>query len=76
MNSYDKGVLFVHGIQGSPSQFEYQIKQLPSSVLVRNLLQPGHGATVKEFNQAGMEQWMNAVREECAEMMLNTVKEI
>ena len=55
------GILFVHGIQGTPKQFEHIIARLPESVLVRNLTLPGHGATTKEFRSSRAEQWLDAV---------------
>ena len=38
------GILFVHGIQGSPAQFRFLIERLPEDIRVRNLLLSGHGA--------------------------------
>ena len=58
------GIIFVHGIQGSPRQFHFLLQDLPDSVLCRNILLPGHGATTKEFKQADALQWLNAVKKE------------
>ena len=68
MKPYRTGVVFVHGIQGSPKQFDFLTAQLPPSVPFANVLLPGHGATVREFRRAGLEQWMEAVRRECLDM--------
>ena len=62
------GILFVHGIQGTPKQFEHIIERLPESVLVQNLTLPGHGATTKEFRSSSAEQWLDAVEKECIEL--------
>lgn len=68
MKPYHIGILFVHGIQGKPNQFDYLIERMPSSVLVNNLLLPGHGATTKEFKKAAKEQWLDAVKNASAHM--------
>ncbi len=62
------GFLFVHGIQGSPAQFQFLIERLPEDVRVRNLLLPGHGADVKAFRRSGREQWLAAVRQAAGEL--------
>ena len=68
MKAYKTGILFVHGIQGSPGQFSFLTDQLPPSVPVRNILLPGHGATTAEFRKATAEQWMDAVRKASASL--------
>ncbi|MBQ3417597.1 MAG: alpha/beta hydrolase [Ruminococcus sp.] len=68
MKPYDVGILFVHGIQGSPKQFRYLIEKVPPSVYVQSLTLPGHGATVKEFQKSDRAQWLSAVRKACSEM--------
>lgn len=68
MKQYQTGVLFVHGIQGSPKQFDYLTARIPQCVLIHNLLLPGHGADVGEFRKAKKEQWIKAVREAALEM--------
>lgn len=65
---YTTGVIFVHGIQGKPSQFDFLVKQLPDDRLIRNILLPGHGATTGEFRKATSAQWLDAVREESLSM--------
>ena len=62
------GILFVHGIQGSPVQFRFLIERLPEDIRVRNLLLPGHGADVKAFRRSGQEQWLAAVRQAAEEL--------
>lgn len=61
MKPYRVGILFVHGIQGSPKQFDFLIRQIPNDILCRNILLPGHGATTKEFKKADRQQWLGTV---------------
>ncbi|MBR3298327.1 MAG: alpha/beta hydrolase [Clostridia bacterium] len=68
MKPYRIGIVFAHGIQSSPVQFEHLIERLPDGVRVRNLLLPGHGKTTAEFRKVRAEQWLDAVEKECAEM--------
>ena len=65
---YAVGVIFVHGIQGKPSQFDFLIERLPDDILIRNIRLPGHGATTEEFRKATSEEWLDAVREESLAM--------
>lgn len=55
-------VLFLHGIQGSPSQFQWLVESLPDDVDYINLLLPGHGGTVKAFRRHGRAEWEQAVQ--------------
>ena len=54
-------VLCVHGIQGSPRQFEWLLRALPEDIRSVNLTLPGHGGGVREFRQSSMAQWQKAV---------------
>lgn len=56
-------VLCVHGIQGSPGQFNWVIPALPEHADVHRLLLPGHGADVRTFRKSGMAQWQACVDE-------------
>ena len=68
MKSYRVGILFVHGIQGTPKQFDFLIRQTTDDILCRNILLPGHGATTKEFRKANRQQWLSAVTNASLEM--------
>ncbi|HHT86423.1 MAG TPA: alpha/beta fold hydrolase [Clostridiales bacterium] len=57
----DTCIVFVHGIQGSPWQFNYLIDALDNKYSVENLLLPGHGYTAKEFSQTSMQEWQSYV---------------
>ena len=54
-------VLCVHGIQGTPRQFDWLIRALPQTVPAVNLTLPGHGGGVKDFRGSSMSQWQAAV---------------
>lgn len=54
-------VLCVHGIQGSPGQFEWLLPALPAHIPVENLLLPGHGGDVRAFRKSGMQAWQACV---------------
>ena len=56
-------VLFIHGIQGSPSQFGWLMDVLPPETDFINLLLPGHGRSVRAFRTNGKAEWENAVNE-------------
>lgn len=64
MNDAKLAVLFVHGIQGQPKQFQFLTDALPSSVEGRAILLPGHGKTAREFHAVGRADWQAAVRKE------------
>ena len=73
--THPTAVLFVHGIQGSPGQFQFLIDALPPGTEVRNLLLPGHGAGAKEFRRSGRESWLSALRAE-TEALLSAGKRV
>lgn len=57
-NDADTAILLVHGIYGSPSQFEQLAKTLyQQGYTVRAVLLPGHGCSVKEFSRAKAKDW-------------------
>lgn len=60
----DTAVLFVHGIQGQPKQFQFLIDALPEGVEVRAPLLPGHGKPAREFHASRRSDWLAAVRAE------------
>ena len=66
--SDNTALLFVHGIQGSPGQFQFLIDALPAGTEVRNLLLPGHGAGAREFRASGRADWLAAVRRETEDL--------
>ena len=59
------GVLLVHGLNGSRSDFAEMEALLRSrGMVVVNTLLPGHGANVRALLAMGWEDWAEAVREE------------
>lgn len=61
MNPSGTVILCVHGIQGSPSQFDWILSALGGHVPVENLLLPGHGGDVRAFRKSGMHAWQACV---------------
>lgn len=60
-------ILFIHGIVGSPTQFEYLLQVVPHNISIHNMLLDGHGKTVKDFSNTSMLKWEkqveNAIKE-------------
>jgi carboxylesterase len=59
----DTVIVFVHGIQGSPAQFDALIEKLDGAYSVVNLLLPGHGGSIREFAESSMDAWQAYVDE-------------
>ena len=58
----DTLVLLIHGITGSPHQFDALAQRLyAEGNSVQSLLLPGHGGTAKAFAQSGRLQWEQSV---------------
>ena len=56
-------VLCVHGIQGSPVQFDWIIDGLPGDFYVEKLLLPGHGGDMRSFARSNRRLWQSCVDE-------------
>ena len=69
MKERSTAVLFVHGIQGSPGQFQFLIEALPAGVEVRNLLLPGHGGSARDFRSSDRAAWLAAVGGEAKRLL-------
>lgn len=54
-------MLCVHGIQGSPAQFEWIEAALSKCADCVKLTLPGHGGSVRDFRESGMAQWQACV---------------
>jgi carboxylesterase len=59
----DTVLVFVHGIHGSPRQFDELIESLGGRYSIENLLLPGHGMTTREFHNSHVAQWQSCVDE-------------
>ena len=57
----DTAVLFIHGIIGTPRQFDFLINEMPQNISVYNMLLSGHGKGVKNFSAASMKSWESEV---------------
>lgn len=66
IGSGDCAVLFVHGIMGSPRQFDFLLPTIPQKVSYYRLVLSGHEATIREFSQTSMAAWLQQVREAIA----------
>lgn len=65
----DSAVLFIHGIQGSPDQFEPFYDSVPHDWSIVNILLDGHGGGVRDFSRTSMAKWKtqaSAVADELA----------
>ena len=60
-------VVCVHGIQGSPHQFDWLVHTLPEDVDYACVLLPGHGGDVRDFRKCGAADWEKHVRMLCRE---------
>lgn len=56
-------VLLVHGILGTPHQFDPFLSVLPKDWSMINLLLDGHGGTVENFGRSSMRKWETQVAE-------------
>jgi len=65
----DTGVLLVHGVLGSPNQFEALARRLfESGCTVMAILLPGHGGGAQDFAAARAQDWQQAVHEAAASL--------
>ncbi len=58
----DAVVMFIHGILGSPSQFNALVDGLGGRYAVDNLPLPGHGGTIRDFAASSLHDWKDDVR--------------
>ena len=63
MDNEVTAILFVHGIQGSPAQFQWMINQLPPRIHYENVLLAGHGGNVEAFRHARKKEWQDQVND-------------
>ncbi|MBQ1410707.1 MAG: alpha/beta fold hydrolase [Oscillospiraceae bacterium] len=75
MQTSSVAVLFVHGIQGQPKQFQFLIDALPPELEVHAPMLPGHGSNAKAFHSSGRKEWLAAVRRE-TEWLLSSGKRV
>lgn len=68
ISNADTMVLFVHGIQGSPLQFQDMVSVLPECTDYMCILLPGHGETLQSFRNAGKKEWTASFRALCCRL--------
>lgn len=51
------GVLFIHGILGTPNHFRDFLPLVPEDFTVCNILLDGHGKTVRDFSESSLAIW-------------------
>lgn len=56
-------VLFVHGIVGNNSIFDFLTPALPDGIAVRRVSLEGHGGNALDFSKASMKRWKAQVTE-------------
>lgn len=72
----DTAILLVHGIYGSPAQFEQLAKKLyQQGYTVMAILLPGHGSSAKDFSRAKAKDWHEEVSR-AAELLNKSYKNI
>lgn len=59
----DTVVLCIHGILGTPDQFNPLIPQIPEDWSVFNILLDGHGKKVQDFSRSSMNKWKGQVQQ-------------
>lgn len=64
----ETAILFIHGIVGTPNQFQMFLPLIPEGMSVHNLLLDGHGMTPKEFSHTSMQRWEAQVRQAVDEL--------
>jgi len=57
----ETAMLFIHGILGSPRQFDPLLSCVPPDWTVRCLLLDGHGKGVRDFSRSSMKKWQAQV---------------
>lgn len=58
----DTVVLCIHGILGTPDQFQPLLGQIPKDWSVFNILLDGHGKNVQDFSGSSMNKWKGQVQ--------------
>lgn len=64
----DTAVLLVHGIVGTPRQFDFLLDMIPQNWSIYNLLLDGHGRSVGDFSRTSMKKWKQQVADALSEL--------
>ncbi|MDO5775411.1 MAG: alpha/beta fold hydrolase [Eubacteriales bacterium] len=62
------GILFIHGILGTPEHFKPFLLLVPKGYSVCNLLLKGHGGSVRDLSRTSMSEWKQQVSEALDEL--------
>ena len=68
------GILFVHGILGTPRHFDMLMPYVPPQWEVKNITLAGHGESERDFAKASMKEWKAQVRGAVDELAQKTDK--
>ena len=63
-------ILFIHGIIGTPDQFNDLIPFVRKDISVYNILLDGHGKGVRDFASTSMKKWEKQVENAVEELAL------
>ncbi len=64
-------IIFIHGIIGTPDQFNDLIPFVRKDISVYNILLDGHGKGVRDFSSTSMKKWEKQVENAIEELALN-----
>ena len=64
-------ILFIHGIIGTPDQFNDLIPFVRKDISIYNILLDGHGKGVRDFASTSMKKWEKQVENAVEELALN-----
>lgn len=56
-----KIILFIHGIIGTPEQFNILYPEIPEGIEYDSIILKGHGGSVDDFSNASMKDWQEQV---------------
>lgn len=59
----DTVVLCIHGILGTPRQFEPLLSQIPENWSIFNILLDGHGKKVQDLSRSSMNRWKGQIQQ-------------
>lgn len=68
VNGADTVVLLIHGIVGTPRQFDPLLDMFPGNWSIYNILLDGHGGSVADFSHTSMKKWKQQVGARLAQL--------
>jgi len=67
-------ILFIHGIIGTPDQFNDLLPLVRKDISIYNILLDGHGKGVRDFSSTSMKKWEKQVENAVEKLALNHEK--